>query len=195
MKEIEPKHSNLKEARELGTGLLVVLALCGTASGISYGAIKGVQALSDANNAHNAQSLTTETKLLQEKGLLGQQPLVDLREVPNFNFNGQIAGGFLFVTGTFHGETTQMMEFAWKPNDKDIQISSVPVRNVKYLVFDDPNTKPTVQFTGIKPEQLVGSYINRSDNVNDFVDMAADQITLITLSQKDYNSFRGTQAK
>lgn len=190
MKEKEQKGPNSKPA--YGSAALMRLGLLALYSII---ATYGVRACNADANSKAAEALRQEATLLQEKGLLGERPIVDLREIPNFNFNGQIAGGFLFTTGTFHGETTQMMEFAWKPNDKDTQISSVPVRNVRFLIFDDPNTKPTVQFTGIKPKELLNDPVNESENVNDFVGKAADELTLITLSQKDYDGLRGTQAK
>jgi hypothetical protein len=168
-----------------------------------------------SNNATNRSNLIEETQLLQEKGLMGDHPLIDLREVPGFDFNGQVSGGLLFIEGAIDGKTTQYIEFAWKTKEDDprIIISKVPVENVQFTVIkDDPSVdaiKSTVLFTGMKPDAFVIKEVDHSNkkgsildsgNPNDYVNKIADQLTIITMSQSSWDSFRraintGSQAK
>jgi len=164
---------------------------------ISTFIVGGVKSCINENQVNADAALKNETTLLQEKGLLGQHQVVDLREVPGFDFEGKVAGGFLYTEGEFHGETVEKLKFAWKPDGKDIVVSEVPERNVRFIISGDASVEPNVQFTGIKPEKLVkDSKLNQSDNVNDFIDnVAADQITVITLSNQAWQNFSATSAK
>lgn len=161
-------------------------------------------------NVRLKNTIKEGANILQKKGLLGEIPIIDLREVPGFDFKGHMAAGFLVVSGEFQGKTTEMLEFALNPGgEKGIQTSRVPTRNVQYLIMEDPNTKPTVRFTGMKPESFIiygakpgaGCMVGRepiainSNNVNDYVDAVADQIAIVTISRKDWGEFRGVRGK
>jgi hypothetical protein len=151
-----------------------------------------------ATDALLDKNLKAEAMILQEKGLLGEQPIIDLRDVPG----EQAPAGFINTMGSFHGEIVEKLKFAWKPNgDGSVQTSEVPTKNIKYFVLDDPNVQPTVQFTGMKPELFVRMlnssciFNENSDNLNDYVDKAAEQITIFTLSKADWEKFRGAPGK
>jgi hypothetical protein len=139
-KEEEPV--KLSRGDKIGCGIVAGVVIAGALTGFGF----MLKHAADDEGIHRENNLADENKLMQERGLLGDHSIIDLREVPGFNFNGNVAGGFLIIEGTFHGETTQMLEFAWKPraDESFIQISSIPTKNVKYFIVDDPNIQPTV---------------------------------------------------
>jgi hypothetical protein len=196
IKEATTKDARSKNIAFIFAATVATSALAGI--GIAYGV--------NSENAANRLNFIKETQLLQEKGLIGDHPLMDLRELPGFDLNEQIKGGLLSIEGLIDGKTTQYIEFAWKTKEDDprIIISKVPVENVQFMVIkDDPNanpTKSTVLFTGMKPEEFVKkstllssrkSFLS-SDNPNDYIERISDQLTIITMSQSSWDSFRGT---
>lgn len=183
-KELEEKPS---KAGDIALAVVTIGALVGVPTLIGFGC--------RAAAIDHRKAIDEQTNILQEKGLLGEIPIIDLREVPGYRSSAEVTAGFVFFTGTFRGETTRMMEFAWQPrDDKYFQISQVPTRNIRYLVIDDPNTRPTVQFTGMKPELFINlGVVTDNENVNYYVDEAAAQMIVMTLSKKDWEKFRGTE--
>lgn len=170
--------------------LKLVLGIVGTGMGIGASLMGLALCLRDAD-VKETNALEQNTAMLQEKGLIGELPIIDLREVPGYDFKGQ----FFFYTGTFQGEAAQMMKLAWRPKGKDdeyVKILAVPTRKVSYLVVDNPNTKPTVQFMGMTPEsvfatQLWAGIAGRTADVDDYAKEAVGRGEIvITLSRDDW---------
>lgn len=167
---------------------------------LPYG-LAAIFALSLASTAFASCSPSNEEKeiaVMQEQGILGKHPVVDLRTIPGFSSQGNISGGFLVFSGQYEGKTATLLQFAWKISDEDknIQISEIPIDKVKFFVSDDSKTKPSVEFN-IDIGAMIRSsgYIVRADwypakqvNLNNYVNHS--QQVIITLSQNDFNSFR-----
>lgn len=141
----------------------------------------------------------TERKIVEERGINGEHPIIDLRSIPGFSQRGDIGGGFLSFSGTYEGKTTTMLQFAWKvaEEDKDFQISEVPVDKIKFRTVE-PNTQPTVQFEvddkGLEKLLTIkdSSYVTQfPSNLNDYV--AASSLITISLSEADYKNFNSPQ--
>lgn len=179
-----------------GLGLpLVAFGALGLVVGLSLSATKIDAAI---NNSKHKRNINNAERLIQEKDLSGEHPIIDLREIPGFNLEGKFSSGFFVTSGNFRGQTTEMLQFAWKikEDDQNCQISSVPIKNVRYFIVDDPTTQPTVNFTGITPQILSeNGQKNRqdieNDNVNFYVEKASDNLVILTMSKNEWNKFRG----
>lgn len=95
------------------------------------------------------------TQDLQDKGLLGEHDLLSPAVVKrglwgNMKGQAEIRGFLFFIKGEakIEGEehTVSSVQFAWKPNEKDILVTEIPVD--KLVVHEDPSAKtPHVSFT------------------------------------------------
>lgn len=165
---------------------------------IAVGAALGLGLVGCSDHGLNS-ALEAQRRMLEEAGMSGEHPVIDLRSIPGFFQNGSIAGGFLVLSGEFQGKTMTMLQFAWKTReeDKTFQISQLPLDIVQFRTVD-PAAKPTVKFdideTGLK--KLFKYYdlkwsAQRTDNLNNYV--AVSRLAVISLSEKDYEAFRTPQ--
>jgi len=152
-------------------------------------------------DSHNRQeSFYSESlKEISEQGYDGDLTLVDIRTVPGFQLNGSV-GGFLAFSGSVNGETKTILQFAWKTKGEQpkIVISEMPIDEVVFQVNDkiENYNGPQVNFNIDSPEirssglnnPLQRIDLGNPNNLMQYVTKAT-----FTMTQKDFDSFRGNQ--
>ena len=148
--------------------------------------------------------LETQMRILEREGVLGEHPLVDLREIPGFQASGSVGGGLLFFGGNLEGKNITSIQFAWKTNEQKsrIIITTLPMEKVAFMVVpndgDASEKSAKVQFeldlsnisTKVYPAQPLDS-----KNPNDFLDTKGIAVSLrlatLEVDEKTFHDWRG----
>ena len=149
-----------------------------------------------------------QAAILERRGFSTPRPLVDLRSIPGFSFRGNVAGGFLSISGAAEGETQSVVQFAWQTAEERprIILSELPFTKAVFEVVEEDSVKPVVllhfnQLYNLHqwvPQDQGGPRYTAfdSENPNDFLitkgSRGQDRLlyATFTLSRRDFGDFR-----
>ncbi len=147
--------------------------------------------------------LASQKQILEREGILGEHPLVDLREIPGFQASGSVGGGLFFFGGNLEGKNITSVQFAWRTNEQKqrIIITTLPMEKVAFMVVpndgDASEKSAKVQFeldfTNISAKMYPAQPVD-SKNPNDFLDPKGVAVFLglatIEMDEKTFRDWR-----
>lgn len=160
--------------------------------------------LSGCDDGRGKRYLETQMRILEREGVLGEHPLVDLREIPGFQTSGSVGGGLLFFGGNLEGKNITSIQFAWKTNEQKsrIIITTLPMEKVAFMIVpndgDATEKSAKVQFeldlSNISTK-VYPAYPIDSRNPNDFLDTKGVAVSLrlatLEMDEKTFRDWRG----
>lgn len=150
------------------------------------------------------RDLATQKQILEREGILGEHPLVDLREIPGFQASGSTGGGLLFFSGNLEGKTITSVQFAWRTNEEKsrVIITTIPMEKVAFVVVpnDGDVSKKSAKvrfeldFSNISAKLYPARPVD-SSNPNDFLDPKGTSVFLrlstFEIDEKTFRDWRG----
>lgn len=160
--------------------------------------------LSGCDDGRGKRYLETQMRILEREGVLGEHPLVDLREIPGFQASGSAGGGLLFFSGNLEGKTITSVQFAWKTNEEKsrVIITTIPMEKIAFVVVPndgDVSEKSAkvrfeLDFSNISAKMYPAPPVD-SSNPNDFLDSRGHPVFLrlatFEMDEKTFRDWRG----
>lgn len=132
--------------------------------------------------------------MLSQEGLLGNIPLTALRE-NGFDFD--VENGSIEVSFPRKSLGESAIKIIQRTQYGITKISEIPSDRIVFVVYDDPNTKATILFSGLEPGHLTDvdkkniSENNLSTLIEDASGKSGESV-VVSLSRNDYVKLKGS---